>query len=178
MATLRTSDVFVPGGLPRHTYVPREARNLEQRLAAAKDNLCKLVALDRNHEVREDGLGFTSVSKGGRHLGRWRHCKRGRRFVEFHSRGNQRIHRGEQGSVEGGHLDYWRRCRRNGRAPAFCTCRSEVVGRAIPNPRWFANGIEIVKSKVSSDCSAEEERGGRLLLTISITLSDHSKATL
>jgi hypothetical protein len=45
MATLRTSDVFVPGGLPRHTYVPREARNLEQRLAAAKDNLCKLIAL-------------------------------------------------------------------------------------------------------------------------------------
>lgn len=45
MASLRTSQVFVPGGLPQYTYVPREARNLERRLAAAKDNLCKLVTL-------------------------------------------------------------------------------------------------------------------------------------
>lgn len=45
MASLRTSEVFVPGGLPEYTYVPREARSLEQRLAAAKDNLCKLVTL-------------------------------------------------------------------------------------------------------------------------------------
>lgn len=41
----RVSDVFVPGGLPRHTYVPRSDRQLENRIAAAKDNLCKIVTV-------------------------------------------------------------------------------------------------------------------------------------
>ena len=39
------SDVFVPGGLPQHTYIPRGPRGLEERLAQAKDNLCKLVTV-------------------------------------------------------------------------------------------------------------------------------------
>ncbi len=33
----------MPGGFPRHTYNPRSALQLEQRLGEAKDNLCKLV---------------------------------------------------------------------------------------------------------------------------------------
>ena len=41
----RVSDVFVPGGLPKHTYVPRSDRQLEDRIAAAKDNLCKIVTV-------------------------------------------------------------------------------------------------------------------------------------
>lgn len=41
----RTSQVFVPGGMPRHTYVPRSARRLEEALREAEDNLCKLVTL-------------------------------------------------------------------------------------------------------------------------------------
>jgi hypothetical protein len=45
MQKLKTSEVFVPGGLPQYTYVPRAARNLEERLSATKDNLCKLVTL-------------------------------------------------------------------------------------------------------------------------------------
>lgn len=40
-----TSQVFVAGGQPRHTYVPRVARNLEGRLAAAAENLFKLVTV-------------------------------------------------------------------------------------------------------------------------------------
>lgn len=41
----RTSTVFVPGGMPLHTYVPRTARKLEETLKEAQDNLCKLVTL-------------------------------------------------------------------------------------------------------------------------------------
>lgn len=41
----RTSDVFVAGGMPRLTYIPRAPRNLEERLRSAKDNLCKLVTV-------------------------------------------------------------------------------------------------------------------------------------
>jgi hypothetical protein len=37
--------VFVPGGLPEYTYVRREKVGLEKQLAAAADNLCKLVTL-------------------------------------------------------------------------------------------------------------------------------------
>ncbi|MBL8295401.1 MAG: ATP-binding protein [Bryobacterales bacterium] len=40
---MRYQDVFVPGGFPRHTYNPRSELQLEQRLAEARDNLCKLV---------------------------------------------------------------------------------------------------------------------------------------
>jgi hypothetical protein len=35
----------VPGGFPRHTYNPRVELQLEQKLAEAKDNLCKLVTI-------------------------------------------------------------------------------------------------------------------------------------
>jgi hypothetical protein len=45
MKILRTNQVFVPGGMPTFTYVPRAERNLEARLAEAKDNLCKLVTV-------------------------------------------------------------------------------------------------------------------------------------
>jgi hypothetical protein len=45
MRSLRMNEVFVPGGMPRHTYVPRIERALEQRLYAISDNLCKLAVL-------------------------------------------------------------------------------------------------------------------------------------
>jgi len=35
-------DIFVPGGLPRHTYNPRSSLNLEKLLEESKNNLCKL----------------------------------------------------------------------------------------------------------------------------------------
>ena len=37
--------VFVPGGMPELTYVPRTERDLERRLAEVEDNLCKLVVV-------------------------------------------------------------------------------------------------------------------------------------
>lgn len=43
--TLRFSDVFVPGGFPRHTYNPRADLHLERQLLEAKENLCKLVTI-------------------------------------------------------------------------------------------------------------------------------------
>jgi len=45
MANLKFYDVFVPGGFPRHTYNPREALQLEDRLAEVTQNLCKLVTV-------------------------------------------------------------------------------------------------------------------------------------
>ena len=45
MEIYRTNQVFVPGGMPTLTYVPRSDRNLEEQLKAAKDNLCKLVTV-------------------------------------------------------------------------------------------------------------------------------------
>ena len=39
---MRYSEVFVPGGFPRHTYNPRASRKFEERLAEVADNLCKL----------------------------------------------------------------------------------------------------------------------------------------
>jgi hypothetical protein len=45
MPKLKATEVFVAGGMPFYTYVPRKARNLEDRLASASDNLCKLVTL-------------------------------------------------------------------------------------------------------------------------------------
>ena len=41
----RATSVFVPGGMPSLTYVDRAGRELEKRLAAVSDNLCKLVTL-------------------------------------------------------------------------------------------------------------------------------------
>jgi len=43
--TYRSTEVFVPGGAPEYTYVPRTAVAIEQRLRAASENLCKLVTL-------------------------------------------------------------------------------------------------------------------------------------
>lgn len=39
------SDIFVPGGFPRHTYNPRVELQLEYKLGEVKNNLCKLVAV-------------------------------------------------------------------------------------------------------------------------------------
>jgi len=45
MPTLRYSDVFVPGGFPRHTYNPRLELNLEEQVRQVTENLCKLVTV-------------------------------------------------------------------------------------------------------------------------------------
>jgi len=45
MKKYRTSEVFVPGGMPEHTYVPRTDRRLEERLSAARQHLYKLVTV-------------------------------------------------------------------------------------------------------------------------------------
>ena len=42
---VRVNQVFVPGGLPRHTYVPRTGKGIEEKLRQASDNLCKLVTV-------------------------------------------------------------------------------------------------------------------------------------
>lgn len=41
----RYTDVFVPGGFPKHTYNPRETQQLEAKLSSARDNLCKLTTV-------------------------------------------------------------------------------------------------------------------------------------
>ncbi len=45
MANLKYSEVFVPGGFPRHTYNPREPLLLETKLSEVRENLCKLVTV-------------------------------------------------------------------------------------------------------------------------------------
>lgn len=42
---MRYQDIFVPGGLPKHTYNPRAELQLEEKLSEVKDNLCKLVTV-------------------------------------------------------------------------------------------------------------------------------------
>ena len=42
---LSIGQVFVPGGMPELTYVPRTERHLETNLAEVEDNLCKLVVV-------------------------------------------------------------------------------------------------------------------------------------
>lgn len=42
---IKYSDIFVPGGFPRHTYNPRVELQLEGKLSEVKNNLCKLVAV-------------------------------------------------------------------------------------------------------------------------------------
>jgi hypothetical protein len=67
MGTLKYTDVFVPGGFPRHTYNPRLGLGLESTVSQVKDNLCKLVpvtghtksgktVLVRNILPREDAI--------------------------------------------------------------------------------------------------------------------------
>ena len=41
----KASHVFVPGGLPSHTYIERAESAIKDRLESANDNLCKLVTL-------------------------------------------------------------------------------------------------------------------------------------
>jgi hypothetical protein len=45
MSELKYTDVFVAGGVPRHTYNPRLALQLEGSIAQVVDNLCKLVTV-------------------------------------------------------------------------------------------------------------------------------------
>lgn len=45
MDDLRYTDVFVPGGYPRHTYNPRSNLKLESSVGEALENLCKLVTV-------------------------------------------------------------------------------------------------------------------------------------
>lgn len=45
MSTPTIGQVFVPGGMPELTYVPRTERHLESQLADVQDNLCKLVVV-------------------------------------------------------------------------------------------------------------------------------------
>lgn len=45
MKMLRSNQVFVPGGMPQHTYVSRTQRDLERQLINVSDNLCKLATL-------------------------------------------------------------------------------------------------------------------------------------
>ena len=42
---LKYTDVFVPGGFPRHTYNPRGALRIEGRIKEVQENLCKLVTV-------------------------------------------------------------------------------------------------------------------------------------
>ena len=41
----RMSQIFVPGGFPQITYIPRTSHQLEARVRAAADYLCKLVVV-------------------------------------------------------------------------------------------------------------------------------------
>lgn len=45
MSKLRYTEVFVPGGFPRHTYNPRNELELEQKVKQVTENLCKLVTV-------------------------------------------------------------------------------------------------------------------------------------
>lgn len=45
MNKYKVSNVFVPGGMPKHTYVERTQTEIKNKLSDAKDNLCKLVTL-------------------------------------------------------------------------------------------------------------------------------------
>lgn len=45
---MKYTEVFVPGGFPKHTYNPRSALRLEDRLGEVKENLCKLVTVTGN----------------------------------------------------------------------------------------------------------------------------------
>jgi hypothetical protein len=42
---LKVTEVFVPGGLPKYTYVARRGRNLEEQLETAKSYLCKIATV-------------------------------------------------------------------------------------------------------------------------------------
>lgn len=44
-SSIKVSSIFVPGGFPNETYIPRDEHNLETRVAATNDNLAKLVVV-------------------------------------------------------------------------------------------------------------------------------------
>ncbi len=46
--SIRATEIFVPGGFPKHTYNPRKERSLEDRLVAVRDNLFKLAIITGN----------------------------------------------------------------------------------------------------------------------------------
>lgn len=76
MEIYKMTNVFVPGGLPKLTYNPRDEHKLENRLEEAKNNLCKLVMVTgltksgktvltqkifpRNQVIWVDGGSFTN----------------------------------------------------------------------------------------------------------------------
>ncbi len=41
----KVTEVFVPGGLPKHTYVARAGRDLESRISSSRENLCKIMTV-------------------------------------------------------------------------------------------------------------------------------------
>lgn len=43
--SVKYTDVFVPGGFPRHTYNPRLSLDLERKVGQVSENLCKLVTV-------------------------------------------------------------------------------------------------------------------------------------
>ena len=45
MEIFRVNRVFVPGGMPEHTFIERAEKSIKKRLESAQDNLCKLVTL-------------------------------------------------------------------------------------------------------------------------------------
>jgi hypothetical protein len=45
MIAMKYTEIFVPGGFPRHTYNPRLSLELEQRVNQVRENLCKLVTV-------------------------------------------------------------------------------------------------------------------------------------
>ena len=82
----RATSVFVPGGMPSLTYVDRAGRELEKRLAAVSDNLCKLVTLTGANKVGQDSPYKQGVSsRGRRRVGGWRFNWLGSRSLEHDS---------------------------------------------------------------------------------------------
>lgn len=59
----RTNKVFVPGGLPKLTYNPRKALDLESHLKKANDNLCKLVMVTGSTKSGKTVLTSTVFDK-------------------------------------------------------------------------------------------------------------------
>ncbi|GAA4317325.1 hypothetical protein GCM10023149_14840 [Mucilaginibacter gynuensis] len=60
----RTNKVFVPGGLPKLTYNPRNSLDLEKHLRKANDNLCKLVMVTGSTKSGKTVLTKTVFEKG------------------------------------------------------------------------------------------------------------------
>lgn len=60
----KTSKVFVPGGMPRLTYVPREAIKLEASLRNAIENLHKLITVTGQTKSGKTVLVNTVLPRG------------------------------------------------------------------------------------------------------------------